>query len=91
MAKKYHAQIVGVMTVSKKCCDCIHWRDTITGYCDYYSWPMDADDDEPCRAYEPVSTSDNYVPVMMHELVELEERIRGRDWSGGGAEYSDLP
>jgi hypothetical protein len=37
---------------------------------------MDADDDEPCKAYEPVSESENYVPVMVNELVELEKELR---------------
>ena len=71
--------------MSKRCCNCIHWRDTLTGGGDYYSWPMDADDTEPCKAYEAIADSENYVPVMVDELVELEERIRGRDGSGGGA------
>jgi len=67
----------GWTNMSKKlCCSCIHWRDTLTGWCDYYSWPMDAEDDEPCKAYEPISMSENYVPVMTHELIELEERLR---------------
>jgi len=60
----------------KLCCQCIYWIDVLGGWCDYYSWPMDADDNEPCKAYEPIATSGNYVPVMVDELVELEERLR---------------
>lgn len=64
-----------VMTI-KRCGSCIHWRDALTGWCDYYSWPMDADDDEPCKAYEPIEYSENYVPVMVNELIELEDTLR---------------
>ena len=71
---------MGVMIMSKKCSDCIHWRDTITGWCDYYSWPMDAEDTEPCKAFEPIADSEQYVPVMTQELVDLEERLTN---SGG--------
>jgi len=63
----------------KHCGACIHWRDVLTGWCDYYSWPMDADDDEPCKAYEAISESENYVPVMGHELIELENELRRED------------
>lgn len=48
----------------------------MTGWCDYYSWPMDADDTEPCKAYEAISDSENYVPVMVDELIELENKLR---------------
>jgi hypothetical protein len=36
---------------------------------------MDADDDELCKAYEPIAESTNYTPVMIDELVELVERL----------------
>ncbi len=66
------------MTI-KRCGSCIHWRDALSGWCDYYSWPMDADDTEPCKAYETISDSENYVPVMVNELIELEEKLRADD------------
>lgn len=61
--------------MAKHCGSCIHWRDVLTGWCDFYSWPMDADDDEPCKAYEAISESENYVPVMVDELVKLEDNL----------------
>jgi hypothetical protein len=45
------------------------------GWCDYYSWPMDADDDEPCKEFECIAESDDYAPAMVNELVELEDKI----------------
>ncbi len=66
------------MTI-KRCGSCIHWRDALSGWCDYYSWPMDFDDTEPCKAYEAISESDNYVPVMVNELIELEYELRRED------------
>jgi hypothetical protein len=40
---------------------------------------MDFDDTEPCKAYEPIAYSENYVPVMGHELIELENKLRRED------------
>ena len=60
----------------KHCGACIHWRDALTGWCDYYSWPMDADDTEPCKAYEAIADSENYAPTMVNELIELERKLQ---------------
>lgn len=37
--------------------------------------PLDADDAEPCKACEAIADSEQYVPVMTYDLVELEERL----------------
>jgi hypothetical protein len=59
----------------KLCCQCIYWIDVLGGWCDYYSWPMDADDDEPCRAYMPCSEVD-YLPIWtMTDKIELEHKL----------------
>lgn len=79
--------------VSKKCGYCVHWRNTLTGWCDYYSWPMDIDDDEPCKAYEPLAECDDISCIVtVDELQRIArdvkqhkgDRLRGvlEEWSG---------